>query len=182
MGASFHACDQSFNLRFKVLAVGAGGYIEVGFVDNLTNGDGGDRLNIGLNTYTSGSGYGYTRIYDSINGTNHEVETASSVTPSGMYNTAIWMEMTFNSTTNVCTCKCFSDSGFTTPLNAGTQNLSHTLTMSDYQGLRYLFIGSMHAGGRTLDSGSYVDDITLYTGINDVDDTVSVEWQDKGKA
>ena len=36
--------------------------------------------------------------------------------------------------------------------------------MSDYQGLRYLFVGSIDASGRTLDSGSYVDDLTLYTG------------------
>ena len=162
MGASFHACDQSFILRYKILAVGAGGYIQVGFTDNTTDGNSGDSLNAGLNSY--GSAYGYTRIYDTVNGTFHEVETASTTTPSGMYNTAIWMEFAFNSTTNVATVKCFSDSGFTTPLNAGTQNLSHTLTMSDYQGLRYLFIGSIDASGRTLDSNCYVDDLTLYTG------------------
>ena len=180
MGASFHACDQSFNLRYKILVVGAGGYIQVGFTDNTTDGNSGDSLNAGLNTYNTA--YGYTRIYDTVNGTFHEVETASSVTPSGMYNTAIWMEFAFNSTTNVATVKCFSNSDFTTPLNAGTQNLSHTLTMSDYQGLRYLFIGSIDASGRTLDSNCYVDDLTLYTGISDVDDAVSVEWQEKGTA
>jgi len=180
MGAGFHACDQSFNLRYKILIVGAGGYIQVGFTDNTTDGNSGDSLNAGLNSYNTT--YGYTRIYDTVNGTFHEVETASSTTPSGMYNTAIWMEFAFNSTTNVATVKCFSDSGFTTPLNAGTQNLSHTLTMSDYQGLRYLFIGSIDASGRALDSNCYVDDLTLYTGISDVDDAVTVEWQEKGTA
>jgi len=164
LGASFNPFDQSFVLRYKTLlgtASSQAGYWGVGWTDSTSDANSGDHWTQAI--CTSGSG-GYIRFQDSINGSYSEVANSStSPAPSGLASVC-YVHVVFDSSTNVIRYRAYSNSDFST---GELVDLSYTLTPSNYQGMRYLFVGSVNASGRYL-TGSYTTDLKLYLNTTDV--------------